>query len=126
MATATSYLKSRRVREATFTLVFGDTTAVKVLSLPSGVRLIGYTAHVKTALSGGTTQISIGTSTSASELVSAWSLAATGDTSATTQVVLPGHETSAITDIYAVVAAGNTAGEVDVTILFSLERTTRQ
>jgi hypothetical protein len=122
MPTAAEWVKGRNVIELTFTLTFSDTTAAVVVTLPANVQILSYIANVKTALAGGTTQVNIGTSTTATELVAAWSLAALGQYSPTTEVVLPGHATTAMTPIYAVVGAGNTAGEVDVTMLVASDR----
>jgi hypothetical protein len=122
MPTVADWVKGRNVVELTFTLTFADTTAACVVTLPDNVQVLAYVANVKTAFAGGTTQINIGTSTTATELVTAWSLAATGQYSPTTQVVLPGHKTTAVTPIYAVVGAGNTAGEVDVTMYVASDR----
>lgn len=117
MPTATNWLKAREVFEQTFTLTYADTTASVVATLPANVQILAYFANVKTALAGGTTQINLGTSSTATQLVAAWSLAATGQYSPTTQVALPGYETTAPTNIYAKVGASNTAGEVVVTML---------
>jgi len=122
MPTTADWVKGRGVIELTFTLTFADTTAAVVVTLPDNVQILAYVANVKTALAGGTTEINIGTSSTATELVAAWSLAATGQYSPNTEVILPGHKTTAVTPIYAVVGAGNTAGEVDVTIHVASDR----
>jgi hypothetical protein len=81
---------------------------------------------VKTALSGGTTTFDIGTASDDSDnLVDGESGAATGNIDLGTHLADPGHETTTPTDIYALVGGSNTAGEIDVTILFSLEKGTK-
>lgn len=125
MATTTEFVKSREVRELTFTLTYSDTTATKVATLPTGARIIAFIANVKTALSGGTTTFNVGTTTTATELVSGESGAATGNIDLGTHLADPGHETTVPTDIYAYVGGSNTAGEIDVTILFSLAKGTK-
>jgi len=122
MATTTSFLQSRAVREATFTLVFGDIAAARMFTLPAGARIIHWIVNVKTAFSGGTTTIDVGTtSASSNEIIDGESVAAVGNIDIGVHLLLPGHETTAVTDIYAVVGASNSAGEVDVSCVFSLE-----
>lgn len=123
MATTTEFIKTRRVLELTFTLTYADTTAAKMFSLPSDVRIIGWFLNVTTAFSGGTTQINIGTtSASSNEIIAAQDVSSTGLQAVSTTLALPGYEPAALKDIYAVVGASNTAGAVKVTCVFSVPK----
>lgn len=123
MATTTEWINAREVYELTFTLVFGDTTAAKMFTLPANCRIIAIFFNVKTAFASGTTTASIGTtSASCNEIVNGESVAAAGNIDIGTHLASPGHETTALTDIYAVVGASNDAGEVDVSVLVSSTR----
>jgi len=124
MATATSFVKSRRVREQTFTLTYADTTASVVATLPAGARILAWICNTTIAFVTGTTTISIGYTSTSNELVSGHSVAAIGETEPSTTVALPGHETTALTEIYAKCGASNTAGTVHVTMVFSIEEGT--
>lgn len=116
-----SFKKSRRVREITTTLTYADTTSAKAFALPAGARIIQWVINVKTAFSGGTTEIDTGTSSDPDYLVDGASLAAQGNAVLATALKQPGYETTAVTDVYMNVGAGNAAGEVDVTVLYSLQ-----
>lgn len=126
MATTTSWVKARQVFEAMFTLTYADTTAAVMFTLPAGARIIAVLPNVKTAFSGGTTTFSMGTSATATEIVNGESVAAAGNIDLGTHLASPGYETTAVTPIYAVVGASNTAGEVDVSVLISTEKHTRK
>jgi hypothetical protein len=122
MVTATEFVKSREVREMTATLTFADTTGAELFKLPSGARVIDWIVNVQTAFSGGTTQLNVGTTAaSANEILAALTVSSAGKTAITTTLTLSGYETTAVTPIYGVVGASNTAGEADVTCLFSLQ-----
>lgn len=128
MAKTTEFKRSRVVREATVTLTYEDhTDPVKLLTLPKGSRLIGFALNVKTAFSGGTGQeLNIGVQGDPDAIVDGASLATAGQVSLTTEVVQPGYETEAMEAIYAQVGdAANTAGEADLTVLFSVGKLTR-
>lgn len=123
MATTTDWIQAREVYELMFTLTYEDTTAAKMFTLPANCRIVAIFFNVKTAFSGGTTTASIGyTSASCNEIVSGESVAAAGNIDIGTHLALAGYETTALTDIYAVVGASNTAGEVDVSVLVSSTR----
>ncbi len=121
MATTTEFKKSRRIREITTTLVFGDTTSALMFILPRGARIILWIMNVKTLFAGGTTTMDVGTSSDPDVYVDGTSLAAVGQVVPSTTVVSPGPETTDQTGIYMNVGAGNTTGEVDVVCLFSLD-----
>jgi len=120
MATTNEFVKSRKVRELTVTLTYSDTTSAKMFTLPENARIIGWVLNVTTAFSGGTTELDIGTSSTSNYYVDAGSLAAVGQIVPSTTVLVPGPVLSAVTGIYMNVGAGNTAGSVDVTCLFSV------
>ena len=120
------YLLARGVYEITINMTYADTTAVLLTRLPVGARFLGYFFNVKTAFVDGTTTASLGTTTTATELVSGESVAAAGNIDLGAHLVLAGYETTVVTDIYGIVGGSNTAGSVDVTILFGLARDTRR
>jgi hypothetical protein len=120
MATATEFVKSRNVREMTFTLTYEDTTAVKVCSFPAGARVIAVILNVVTAFSGGTTTVDFGTSTDPDAYVDGASVASAGWAAIGTALVSAGPVLTTRIDGYASVGAGNTAGEVRTTVLFSI------
>ena len=115
----TGFSLNRKVREITTTLVFGDTTTAKMFTLPALARIIAIIPNVKTAFSGGTTELDIGVYGDGDSIADAIDISAVGQTQPTTEIVQPGYETTVVTDIYGNVGASNTVGEVDVTILFS-------
>ena len=115
-----SFEKRLRVHELTTTLTYADTTSAEAFRLPRGARLIDWLVNVKTAFSGGTTELDIGSSSDPDSIADGISLAAAGRVTLTTQIVQPGYRTTTqSTGVYMNVGAGNTAGEVDVTLLFS-------
>jgi len=121
---ATKEFKMRLpVYELSSDLIYSDTTAGLVFSLPPGACIIDWIVNVQTAFSGGSThQLNVGTtSATGNELLSAVSVATAGKVTLTTQVQLAGHVTTAITDIYMAVTDG-TAGAVKVTCVFSHEK----
>lgn len=128
MATTTQFKMGRDVFALTFTLTYADTTATEVVvgGLPADCYILDYVFNVKTAFAGGTQTASLGTTTSANELVNGVSVAATGAVRPTTQVASPSHNTTAITRIYGVVGGSNTAGEVEVTMFVGSDRHRRK
>lgn len=121
MATTTTFVKSREVREMTFTLTYADTTSAKMCSFPSGARVIAVILNVVTAFSGGTATVDFGTLSDPDVYVDGASVAAAGWAAIGTALVAAGPVFTAVTDGYAVVGASNTTGEVRVTVLFSME-----
>lgn len=124
MATDTSLKKSRQVREGTFTLTYTDTTSAKVAELPKNARILDWIVNVATAVAGGTTQLDVGISTDDDYFLANVDVSAKSRVTLTTEVIRPGHVCTAVTDVYANLGSGNTAGEVRVTILFSMEQDT--
>lgn len=120
MATTTKFVKSRRVREATVTLTYADTTSAEMFRLPEGSRVTQWIINVATAFSGGTTELDIGTGSDSDYYVDGASLATQGLAAVGDALKQAGAETTAVTSIYMNVGADNTAGEVNVTCLFSL------
>jgi hypothetical protein len=121
MATTTDLSKQRNVRELTFTLTYSDTTTAKMLTLPSGARIIAWFLNVKTAFSGGTAELDVGTSDDADSIMDGESISAVGQLAPGAELLQPGYETTDQVGIYANVGVGNTAGEIDVTVLFSMD-----
>jgi len=121
MATTTEFVKSREVREMTVTLTHADTTSAGMFKLPNGARIIAWIPNVATAFSGGTTTLDVGTSSNSDYYVDGASLATLGLAAIGNALVQAGAETTAVTPVYMNVGAGNTAGEVEVTCLFSME-----
>ena len=123
MATTSSFKMRRPTYELSSTLTYADTTAVKVFSLPAGVRIIDWVVNVVTAFSGGSThQLNVGyTSATGNEFLDAVGVATAGKVTLTTQVSLAGYVTTAITDVYMAIVDGTT-GEVRVSCTFSHEK----
>jgi hypothetical protein len=117
----TDFVKSRRMREITTTLTYEDTTAAVAFTLPKGTRLVAWVFNVKTAFSGGTGTVDIGITGDTDYLVDGGDVSSAGQAMPTTTVAHPGYETTNETPVYMSVGAGNSAGEVDVTLLFALE-----
>ncbi len=123
----TKFTNSREVREMTVTLDFTDSIPTKLFRLPAGSRLIDYVINVKTPFSGGAAQeLDVGVKGDPDAILDGVSLAAAGRAAITTELVQPGYETAEQTDIYAQINdSGNTAGEVDLTCIFSVIKLTR-
>jgi hypothetical protein len=119
MATTESYKKSRRVREITVNLTSSDTTSAEMFRLPKGARIVQWLLKVETAFSGGTTTIDIGTGSDGDYFVDGAALGTAGLAAIGSAMVITGWEATEITPIYMNVGASNTAGEVDVTCMFS-------
>lgn len=121
MATTTEFVKSREVREATVTLTYADTTSAEMFKLPKGARIIEWILNVVTAFTGGTAELDAGTLSDSDYYVDGASLATLGLAAIGNALKQPGAVTTAVTPVYMNVGAGNTAGEVRVTCLFSME-----
>lgn len=119
MATTETYKKSRRVREISTTLTYADATSAEMFSLPRAARILDWVVTVGTAFSGGTTELDVGLSNDGDYLIDGAALNTAGRVALTTVVMQAGYETSEVTPVYMNVGAGNTAGEVTVTCLFS-------
>ncbi|MCP4537692.1 MAG: hypothetical protein GY832_11135 [Chloroflexi bacterium] len=121
----TSFIQSRPTREVTITLDHTDSEMEKRFRLPAGSRLIDFIVNVKEAFAGGVEQfLFVGTLTEG--ILEEVSLATEGRVTITNELMRPGYETTEVTNIYAFVSDdGNTAGEVDVTFIFSTRKLTR-
>jgi hypothetical protein len=113
------FTERKRVHELTVTLTYADTTSTKAFMLPKNARMIEWIINAKTAFSGGTAELDIGSSSDPDAYADGISLAAAGRVYPTTEIVQPGYRTTKTEDVYMNAGAGNTAGEVDVTLLFS-------
>lgn len=125
MADTITYQKKLRVHELTITLTFADATSAKMFGLPKDARMIEWITQVKTAFSGGTAELYIGSSSDGAAYADAIALSALGRVYPTTEIVQPGYRTTQVEDIYMNVGASNTVGEVDVTLLFSIPMDSR-
>jgi hypothetical protein len=121
MATTTSFVKSRNVRAAIFTLTYADTTSAEMFKLPANALILDWIVNVQTAVSGGTTTLDVGTSADGSAYLNTVTVSAKGKVTLTTQVADPGDETSVVTPIYANLGASNTAGAVQVICVYALD-----
>jgi hypothetical protein len=123
MCIATKFIESRVIREITCNLTYVDTTSARVFTLPKGARLVDWIINVKTAFAGGTTTLDIGTSSDGDYFIDGVAVNAVGK--ASPSVLYPGYEVTTLgLDIYANVGGSNTAGSVDITLLFSMEQGT--
>jgi hypothetical protein len=123
MATTSSFKMRRPIYELSSTLTYADTTATKVFSLPDGARIISWVVNVSTAFTGGATYtLDVGyTSAVGNEFLDGVSVATAGQVGVSTEVLLAGYVTTAITDVYMAITDG-TAGSVLVTCVFSHEK----
>ena len=108
----------RKIRDVTVTL----TAAVPqvIVRVPKGTRLITAVFNTKTAFAGGVTSCDIGILGSLESILADMSIAAQASAIPTSEWQDWGYETTATTDIYVTAGAGNTVGEVDVTLFLSL------
>lgn len=120
MATTTDFVKAKALGVLTATLTYADTTAVKLFTLPKNAIIVDIVVNVQTAFSGGTTQVNLGTTTTATEILAALTVSSKGRAAITTTLSLPGHKTTTVTDIYGVVGASNTVGQAQVNVLFTI------
>ena len=119
MATTAKFEQAHKVRELTVTLTYADTASAKMFDLPNGAKILGWDVQVKTAFSGGTTELDIGISSDGDSFVDGASLASAGQVALGTALKQAKPELTAVTGIYMNVGASNTVGEVKVTCMFS-------
>jgi hypothetical protein len=117
---------NRDVRELTITITYADTSAGLAFKLPKGARIITWVLNVKTAFAGGTTTIDIGTRADTDYFIDGLTINAVGTVPLLiTTVKHPGHVVTALMEeIFMNVGAGNTAGSVDVTCIYSIKQGT--
>lgn len=115
---------SRVVRENTVTLTSEDTDSTKLFVLPNKARILAWIVNVRTAFSGGTTDLKVGTAADDDYFLEDVSIAAQGWAAPGTALKKPGEVTTDKTAVYAKVGAGNSEGEVRLTCLYSLEQET--
>jgi hypothetical protein len=120
----TKFKKSRIARELTVTLDYEDTSATELFTLPKSARIIGWFVNVRTAFSGGTTELDVGISGNTDYFIDGIGIGSVGQVTPTTYVKKPGEETTAMTTVYGLVGSSNTAGSLELTCLFSLEQST--
>ncbi len=121
----TKFTKSREVREMTVTLDYTVSEELRLFLLPAGSRIIDWHVSVKEAFAGGAVQeLAVGTNDE--PILEGVSLATAGRVALTTELVQPGFETTKVTGIYAMIDDDtNTAGEVDLTCVFSVNKLVR-
>lgn len=126
MCEEVKFQHNRDVRELTITIDYSDTTAALAFKLPKGARIITWVLNVKTAFAGGTTTIDIGIRTNTDYFIDGLAINAVGTVPLLiTTVLVPGHIVTALMEeIFMSVGAGNSAGSVDVTCIYSLEQGT--
>jgi hypothetical protein len=124
MATTSSFKESRVLRAITVTLTYADATSAEMFQLPKNARIVDWVVNVRTAFSGGTTTLDVGTASDPDYFIDGISLASVGKTALSTALKKPGEKLSDITAVYANVGASNTAGEVRLTCLVALEQET--
>ena len=86
MATTTSFVKSRNVRAAIFTLGITDTTSAEMFKLPANALILDWIVNVQTAVSGGTTTLDVGTAADGSAYINTLTVSTKGKVTLTTQV----------------------------------------
>lgn len=121
MATTTSFVKSRNVRAAIFSLTYADTTSAEMFKLPANALILDWIVNVQTAVAGGTTELDVGTASDPDAYLDAVDVSAKGRVTLTTKVADPGDETSIVTPIYANLGASNTSGVVQVICVYALD-----
>jgi hypothetical protein len=115
---------ARVLREITATLTYADTTAFEMFILPENARIVGWILNVRTAFSGGTATLDVGTSSDGDYYIDGADISSVGQAIPSTTVKKPGEEPTTIAPVYATVGAGNTAGSAEVTCLFTMEQET--
>lgn len=119
----TRFVLSRRVREITFTVPYSQTTSTLIFTLPDDARLIDWIINVRTAVSGGTAELDIGTLSTSNYFIDGVDVSSVGKASPT--IAVPGYPTTVPNfEVYANMGAGNSAGSVDVTLIFSYAKDT--
>lgn len=120
----TKFKKSRVVREITVTLDYEDTSAVDLFKLPDGARILDWFVNVRTAFSGGTMTLDVGKTDDTDYFIDGLDVSSAGKAALGTAVQKPGEELSDITYVKALVGSGNSAGELELSCVFSLKQET--
>ena len=121
MANVEKFKKSRVVRTMRATVEHDDTGLVYIGTLPRGARIINWLVHITTLFAGGAATFTIGTAADADYFVTAMTNAAAGTYVPDTEDAVPGHTTTAITDVYFTQATGATAGAMHIECNFALD-----
>ncbi len=120
----TKFRFNRDVRELTVTLDYEDTTAQDLFKLPNNARILEWVVNVTTAFSGGTATLDVGKEGDTDYFIDGQAVSSVGMADLTTALAKPGEELSALTQIQALVGSGNSAGELELTCVFSIEQGT--
>lgn len=121
----TRFTESRVVREVTCNLTYSDTTSARIFTLPKGARFVHWVINVKTAFAGGTKELDVGIRSDADYFIDELDVSAVGQTTVADAAKHPGHNVTTLgEEVYASVGGSNTQGDLDVTLLFSMEQGT--
>jgi hypothetical protein len=114
------FKERRTLREITVTLDYTDTSAVELFTLPKSARIVDFVVNVRTAFSGGTTTLDVGKTDDTDYFIDGLDVSSVGKAALSTSVVKPGEKLSDITTLKALVGAGNSAGSLRLTCVFSV------
>jgi len=114
------FKERRTLREITVTLDYSDTSAVELFSLPKNARIVDWVVNVRTAFSGGTATLDVGKTDNTDYFIDGLDVSSAGKVALSTSVEKPGEVLSAVTTIKALVGAGNSAGSLRLTCVFSV------
>lgn len=118
------FKERRTLRQLTVTLDYEDTSAVNCFSLPKTARIVDWVVNVRTAFSGGTTTLDVGKTSDTDYFIDGLDVSSVGKAALGTALKKGGEQLTQITTIKALVGAGNTAGELYLTCVFSVEQET--
>ena len=91
-----------------------------IVRLPANTRIISAVFNTRTAFTGGTTTCDVGVLGSLESIIANMDVSAVGSAIPTTEWADYGYKTTVPTDIYLTAGAGNSAGEVHVSLLLAL------
>lgn len=118
------FKEARILREITVSLDYEDTSAVELFSLPDNARIVGWFVNVTTAFSGGTGELDVGVAGNTDYLIDGLAVTSIGQIAPSTSVLKPGEVMDGVTAIYGLVGSGNSAGELELSCVFSLKQET--
>lgn len=118
------FKERKTLREITVTLDYGDTSAVELFTLPKLARIVDWVVNVRTAFNGGTTTLDVGKTGNTDYFIDGLDVSSVGKAALSTALKKGGEQVSDLTTIKALVGAGNSAGELYLTCVFSVEQET--
>lgn len=120
MATEIKFQETKWVRSLTIPLTYADTTAQRAFYLPQGAEIIDWIVNVPTAFAGGTTTLDVGIRGNPDYFIDGVAVNAVGKAAPT--MLIPGYIVTALMEeIWIQIGAGNTAGALRLTCLFSMD-----